>query len=113
MKTAVIGSRGFSDYDLLKQTLDACFISEIVSGGAIGADQMAERYAEELKIPTLIFKPDYNKYGRGAPLVRNKEIVDAAERVIAFWDGKSRGTAYTLKYARSKGKEVKVISFTP
>jgi hypothetical protein len=111
MKTAVIGSRGFNVYVLLKGTLDAYLISQIISGGAIGADMLAERYAEEHEIPTLIFKPDYNKYGRGAPLVRNKEIVDAAERVIAFWDGKSRGTAYTLKYAKSKGKEVKVIEY--
>jgi hypothetical protein len=111
MKTAVIGSRGFNDYVLLKQTLDACFISEIISGGAIGADQMAERYAEEKGIATLIFKPNYAAFGRRAPLVRNKEIVNTSERVIAFWDGKSRGTAHAVSYAKSRGKRVDIIYF--
>lgn len=112
MKTAVIGSRGFINYALLKQTLDRYSISEIISGGAIGADQMAEQYALEKGIPTLIFKPDYTKFGKSAPLIRNKDIVDSAERVIAFWDGKSRGTAYTISYAQKQGKKVDVMAFS-
>jgi hypothetical protein len=106
----VIGSRGFSDYLLLKQTLNTYSISEIISGGAIGADMLAERYGDEHGIPTRIFKPDYATFGRGAPLVRNKEIVDTSEKVIAFWNGKSRGTAQVISYAKSIVKQVDIIS---
>ncbi|MDO1451079.1 DUF2493 domain-containing protein [Rhodocytophaga aerolata] len=111
MKTAVIGSRSFTNYTIVEDTLDGYDLPLIISGGAIGADSLAERYAEEKGIPTLIFKPDYEKYGKSAPILRNKEIIDAAERVIAFWDGKSRGTAYTIKYALQKGLTVHCIPY--
>src|SRR3712207_1495871 len=109
MKTAVIGSRSFTDYALLQHTLDTYFITQIISGGAIGADQLAERYAKERNIPTLIFKPYYHKFGKSVPLIRNKQIVDTSELVIAFWDGESRGTAYTIRYAESLGRRVDII----
>ena len=106
---AVIGSRGFSDYFLLKQALDKEEIAKVVSGGAKGADSLAALYARENDIDLQEFLPDYKKHGRGAPLVRNKLIVDASDMVIAFWDGKSRGTKYTMDYAEKQGKEVKVV----
>ncbi|KMQ50663.1 Uncharacterized protein CHISP_2346 [Chitinispirillum alkaliphilum] len=94
-RIAVIGSRGF-DYSLLKETLDKEEIVKIVSGGAKGADSLAAQYARENNIELQEFLPDYKKHGRGAPLVRNKLIVDASNMVIAFWDGKSRGTKFTM-----------------
>jgi len=109
MKLAVTGSRNFKNYKVMKKVLMKYKIEEIVSGGAKGADTLAERFADEHKIKKVIFKPDYAKYGKKAPLMRNKEIVDYSDKVIAFWDGKSRGTKYTIDYARKNRKKVNVI----
>ena len=106
---AVIGSRGFNDYALLKKELDKLKITKIISGGAKGADTLALRYAKENKIPIIEFKPEYEKYGIKAPLVRNKTIIEKSEAVITFWDGKSRGTAYTINYAKKNNKQVNII----
>ena len=101
MKLAVVGSRGFSDYDLLKSRLDEeKDITEIISGGAIGADRLAEQYAAEKNIPTTIFKPEWGKHGKAAGMIRNKDIICAADKVIAFWDGKSKGTENSINIAQ-------------
>ena len=55
------------------------------------------------------YLPDYDKYGKAAPLVRDRLIVDNSDCVLAFWDGKSRGTKYTLDYAREQGKPIKIV----
>ncbi len=112
MKVAVIGSRSFQNRKLLEETLDKIEgIELIVSGGAIGADTMAEAYAKARGIKTLIFRPEYDKYGRTAPLIRNKVIINNADMVIAFWDGKSRGTKFTVDYAKSLQLQVNQIIF--
>jgi hypothetical protein len=105
MKVAVIGSRELK-VDLDKYLPEG--ITLVVSGGARGIDSLAEGYAERHGIKKLIFLPDYGRYGRQAPLLRNELIVDAADIVYAFWDGVSRGTKYTIDYARAKGKETVV-----
>ena len=110
MKVAVIGSREFKDYSLLVQFLDKKKISKIISGGARGADSLAVQYAKENDIELLEFLPDYKKHGRGAPLIRNKLIVDASDQVVAFWNGESRGTKYTIDYAKKIGKGVEVVT---
>ncbi|MEA1965574.1 MAG: DUF2493 domain-containing protein [Candidatus Aerophobetes bacterium] len=109
MKLAVIGSRGFKNYRLMKSALIKYKIEEIISGGSKGADTLAEKFADEHKIKEIIFKPNYARYKREAPLMRNKQIVDYADKVIAFWDGESRGTKYTIDYARKRGKKIDVI----
>ena len=111
---AVIGSRSFADYELLENTLMHYQICKIISGSAKGADSLAERYALGHGIELLIFKPDWKKYGRGAGPIRNRDIVDAADLVIAFWDGKSKGTKSALDYAQQKNKEIviKIITRT-
>ena len=101
MKVAIIGSRGITDLDISKYMPEG--IDLIISGGARGVDTLAEKYADEHGIPKLIIRPDYDLYGRRAPLVRNKIIVDNADLVIAFWDGESRGTSYTVEYAIKQG----------
>jgi hypothetical protein len=103
MKVAVVGSRSFNDYEQVKRVLDQYSISLIISGGAKGADKLAERYAKENNIPTSIYLPNYDEFGKRAPLIRNDKIVDEAELVIAFWDGESRGTKYTIMKAYQKG----------
>ncbi len=103
MIVAVIGSRSFSDYKLLEETLESISgISQIVSGGSKGADSLAEEYAEQRQISMVIIKPDWKQYGKGAGIVRNRKIIETVEMVVAFWDGKSKGTASSLKMAKSK-----------
>ncbi len=107
MKIAIIGSRNLHVENLgeyiPKET------TEIVSGGAKGIDTDAENFAKENGIKTVIFLPDYSRYGRGAPIVRNKQIVDYADEVIAFWDGKSRGTMSVIEYCKKRDKMIMVI----
>lgn len=110
-KVAVIGSRSLKDYDYLKSYLDRFVLCHIVSGGASGADRLVERYAKEKNILFTCIFPDYIKYGRVAPLVRNKHIIEQVNHCIAFWDGESKGTDYTIKLAEKAGMPVKVVSY--
>ena len=107
MKVAVIGSRNLTVSDIDKYIPVEC--KEIVSGGARGIDKCAEEYAKKKGLILTVFLPDYNKFGRGAPIVRNKQIVDYADKVIAFWDGSSRGTKSVIDYCQRIGKECRVI----
>lgn len=117
MKIAVIGSRNFKDKKLLKTVLDAeTQITELITGGAVGADTLAEKWAKEKSrfggpISITIIKPNYEKFGKYAPLERNNKIIDSAEKVIAFWDGQSKGTQYVIKECQRLGKPLKVIKY--
>ena len=105
MKIAVIGSR-----DLLVDI--SAYISpedEIVSGGARGVDSCAADYARRHGNKLTEFLPDYNSFGRKAPLIRNKEIVNYADKVLAFWDGESHGTWFVIDYAKKVGKPCHVV----
>ncbi len=82
----------------------------IVSGGARGADTFAREYAIKNGIPIIEFLPDYTRYGRKAPLLRNIQIVDNCDFLIAFWNGVSRGTKFTIDYAVKRGIPYKVVS---
>ncbi len=107
MKVMVAGSRGVS------KPIDKYMPPEttlIISGGAFGIDRCAEVYAKENNIPIIIVRPDYKKYGRTAPLVRNKEMVDMADLVIAIWDGRSRGTKDTIDYAIKTNKRLRIYN---
>ena len=106
MKIAVIGSRNVtvSDLDLYLSEGD-----EVVSGGARGVDACAAEYAERKGMKLTVFLPKYERYGRAATIVRNKEIVEYADKVIAFWDGSSKGTLSVIQYAQKTGKPCEVI----
>lgn len=107
MRVAVIGSRNLHVNDLAlylpKET------TEIVSGGARGIDSDARAYAHSNGIPLKEFLPDYESYGRTAPLKRNLLIIDYADLVLAFWDGQSHGTKYVIDNCRKQGVPVKVF----
>jgi predicted Rossmann fold nucleotide-binding protein DprA/Smf involved in DNA uptake len=111
MRYGIVGSREFTDYSIVQKVLDEhnIYIVEIVSGGARGADSLAARYAEENAIVLVEFLPDYDKYGKKAPFVRNKLIVDNSDIIIAFWNGISRGTKHSIDYATSKKKKVIIV----
>ena len=109
MKVAIIGSRGLnldiSPYIPPETTT-------IISGGAKGIDRLAAQYARRNGIPLIEFLPDYEAHGHAAPFVRNRQIAESADMVIAIWDGCSKGTIYTLKYASKIGKRVKIYEIT-
>lgn len=79
MKLAIIGSRSITDVDLSKYVSDE--VRTIVSGGTKGIDQLAEDYADKKRLSKFIIRPEYKKYGRGGAIIRNKEIVEFAEKV--------------------------------
>ncbi len=102
MKIAVVGSRSITSIPLANFIPPQC--TEIVSGGARGVDTCARIYAEVHGLKLTEFYPDYGRYGRAAPLKRNDQIVEYADMVLAFWDGESRGTLYTLRQCKRQGK---------
>lgn len=112
MKTIIAGGRDFEDFELLVESCKSEFpISEVVSGGAKGADRLGERFAKENNIKIKRFPPDWEKFGRSAGFVRNREMANYADSLIAFWDGKSKGTNHMIKLAKHLGLKVKVIKY--
>ncbi|MDE7362880.1 MAG: DNA-protecting protein DprA [Oscillospiraceae bacterium] len=106
MKVAVIGSRGLIVNDLGKYLPEST--TEIISGGARGIDTCAREYALAHDIKLTEFLPEYEKYGRSAPLKRNITIIENADIVLAFWDGVSRGTKFVIDNCERMGVSVKV-----
>ena len=108
MKVAIIGSRtitikNIEDY-VPKNT------TEIISGGAKGVDSCARLFAVQNNMPYTEILPDYKKYGRAAPIVRNRLIVDSADIIIAFWNGTSKGTKSVIDYCNKAGKKVRIYN---
>ena len=108
MKVAVIGSRGLTVIRDLGQYLPEG-TTEIVSGGAKGIDTCARAYALDHGFKFTEFLPNYELYGRAAPLRRNDEIIAYADIVLAFWDRQSHGTAYVIKKCRALQKPCRVF----
>lgn len=107
MKVAVIGSREITVPDLGKYLPSET--SEIVSGGARGVDTSARDYALAHGIKLTEFLPEYDKYGRSAPLKRNITIIEYADIVLAFWDGSSRGTKFVIDNCKKLDVQVKIF----
>lgn len=91
--TAILNQLGFEDV-------------EIVSGGAKGADKFGENFAKEMLLPIKQFKPDWDKFGKSAGMIRNKQMAEYATHLILIWDGKSKGSANMLKRAQEKELEI-------
>lgn len=111
MKLAVIGSRTFDNYEFLQENLKV-FLSKVtlvVSGAAKGADLLGEKWAKNNNIETLIFPADWKKYGRRAGFIRNEDIIKSCDCVVAFWDGKSKGTAHSISLCKKLNKPFKII----
>lgn len=106
MKVAVVGSRGLTINDLEKYLPEGT--TEIISGGARGVDACAREYAIAHGIKLTEFLPEYEKYGKSAPLKRNITIIESADIVLAFWDGKSRGTKFVIDKCRRLGVSLRV-----
>ena len=114
MKIAIVGCRDLGGYpysDFCTHIPQNCTV--VISGGARGIDSYARRYAVENDIPLAEMRPDYGAHpGRSAPIVRNREIVEAADYVLAFWDGKSRGTRHVIGYCMETQKAFRIIDIT-
>lgn len=121
MKTRVIvcGGRDFSNKNLCYESLEKILKGrenlEIVSGHAKGADTYGEDYARDKGISISIFKPDWKHYGRGAGPIRNRQMLEYALKeqpiIIAFWDGKSKGTKNMIEQGRAANAEVFVVKY--
>jgi len=115
-RVIIAGGRTFADYDLvktqclalLKERMNADNVI-IVSGCASGADALGERFAREHNLVVELHPADWERHGRSAGPIRNAEMADVADALIAFWDGKSRGTKSMIEIARRKGIPVKCV----
>lgn len=107
MKLLIVGSRSITDFDLSPYI--PTDISAVISGGACGIDTLAERYADLHRLSKYIIRPRYELYGRAAPCKRNEQMVDMADALLVIWDGRSKGTQHTLKYAEKAGKPVTLV----
>ena len=94
MSIAIVGSRDFKNFDFLEKTILENYkienITEIISGGAKGADTLAEQFAIKHSIPMSIFSPDWELYDKSAGYKRHIQIIDNSGEIIAFWDGISK-----------------------
>ena len=113
MKLAIVGTRNPSiSYEQFKEKLGQVIfykVDAVVSGGAVGIDAYAKRYAEENNLPLIEHLPDYETYGRRAPLMRNTLIVNDADRMVAFPSGESKGTYDSIRKMDREGKRVNLI----
>lgn len=123
MKLAIIGSRTFDDYERLDGTIESHLsrinaereyvplFNEVISGGARGVDQLGARWAKEHGVKLTEFIPDWDRHGKRAGFLRNEDIVAAADFVLAFWDGKSKGTGNSLSIAKRLKKPTLIVYF--
>ncbi len=108
MKLLIVGSRSIKEYELEKHI--PCEVTMIITGDADGIDALAEQIADKKRISKLVLRPQYELYGRGAPLKRNEKMVELCDMALIVWDGHSRGTEYTLRYAERLGKKVVLVT---
>ena len=106
MKLAIVGSRGITEFDMA--LLIDFDVECIISGGASGVDRLAIEFAKANGMDFKEIKPDYKRYGRCAPILRNKEIVNEADFVIVIWDGISKGTKSVIDYCKKMNKPHRV-----
>lgn len=115
-RVIIAGSRSFSNYELLKEHCLSLLQEKrrthrviIVSGHAHGADTMGERFAKEQGLTIELHPAKWRALGKAAGMIRNAEMARASDALIAFWDGRSRGTAHMISFARRRGLEVSVV----
>ena len=109
LKIGIVGTRKPKiTFEEFSQIINDYNPTHIVSGGAKGIDTFAENYAKLNNIPFTIFPPEYNKYGRIATFIRNQQIVDASDMIIAFPTKDSKGTIDTIRRIKRSNKPLKV-----
>ena len=113
MKVIIAGSRDFNNADLVAETMNELniIISEVVCGDAKGADTLGATWASANDIAIKHYPADWDTYGRSAGIIRNKQMAEYADFLIAFWDGKSHGTKNMIDTMQQMGKHGKVILY--
>lgn len=108
-KLMISGSRSIKNLKMIFDELEKIYAAHpdiiLISGGAKGVDSIAEEWGRFRKLPIEQHKPDWAKYGKGAGIVRNKEMVLAADFVLIFWDGESKGTKSVIDFCEKQGKK--------
>ncbi len=110
MKTIIAGGRTVTDYSLVLSAIgESEFeITQVVSGMAPGVDTLAIQYAQEKQLPLAEFHADWNRHKRAAGPIRNRQMAEYADALIAIWDGESRGTKNMIEEATKRGLRVYV-----
>lgn len=113
MKIIIAGGRDFNNYYILEKVLNSFkgLIDEVISGDARGADELGARWATYNNIHVNHFPADWDYYGHAAGFIRNIEMADNADALIAFWDGKSKGTGHMIKTMQMKKKPYRVFNY--
>lgn len=113
MRVVIAGGREFNDYELLREICDGVIpvVPEIVSGGARGTDKLGERYAKEKGYDLKVFPADWGKHGKGAGHIRNKQMAEYGDMLVAFWDGESKGTKNMIDTSKRLGLIVYVHKY--
>lgn len=114
----IAGGRDFSNYDLLARRCAAyiaenCGVQEltILSGCASGADSLGEQFAKEYQLQCRFFPAQWEKFGRAAGPMRNRQMAQVADGAVVFWDGRSRGTRSMIGYLRQMGVPFEVVQY--
>lgn len=117
-KVIIAGSRGFSNYKLLREKCNEYLREKrkeyniiIISGGARGADTLGEKYAQDEGFSLEVFPANWNKFGKSAGFRRNEQMGEVADALIAFWDGKSHGTKHMIEIMENKKLLVRVVNY--
>lgn len=112
----VAGSRNFNNYELLKQKCDSLLSQKrlthsivIVSGTARGADTLGEQYAHERGYAVERYPADWEHDGKAAGPIRNSQMAAHADALVAFWEGKSRGTRDMIEKAKERNLLVRIV----
>lgn len=111
MKTIIAGSRTINDPSLVEEAVrkSGFKITEVLSGGARGIDRLAEAWARRSNLPVRCFPADWKRYGKRAGFLRNEEMAEHAEALIAVWDGESLGTRHMIEVAERKGLKIWIL----
>ena len=114
MNIIVAGGRTFDNYSLLKERLDFYFKEikpTIICGEAKGADTLGRKYATENGLRILSCPANWKMYGKAAGYIRNEQMADMADGLVAFWNGKSRGTKHMIDTMCKAGKQVRIVKY--
>lgn len=115
MRVIIAGSRDFNDYRALCRVCDGVLKNQksvqIVSGMARGADRLGEEYANDRNYKVYCMPADWENEGKRAGYIRNKKMAEFSDALIAFWDGKSRGTKMMIDLAEANGLQIKVYNY--
>lgn len=115
MRLIIAGGRDFKNYELLKDKVKFYTSNNeditIISGTANGADRLGERYANENEIDLEYYPANWNEFGKSAGYIRNKEMAKTATHLIAFWDGKSKGTKHMINLAKEYNLDYRIVRY--